>query len=169
MSGPLYDRVALNTWLVGQLTTTDLPIGLGVAPDGCGWVNGGSPAEGNTPGSTFSAFATLTPGTGAAHFRNPLADSTSSYAQPYSLTSVGGVPEQTEDAASGLRTLVAAIGKTKLDLGGPWAVEVRHHHAGGIGTQRHGQPALVDRQRHRDAVAGPGPRLVARAVRLLGL
>jgi hypothetical protein len=122
MSGPLYDRVALNTWLVGQLTTTDLPIGLGVAPDGCGWVNGGSPAEGNTPGSTFSAFATLTPGTGAAHFRNPLADSTSSYAQPYSLTSVGGVPEQTEDAASGLRTLVAAIGKTKLDLGGPWAV-----------------------------------------------
>lgn len=108
----MLERRALSAALVAAIATdTGMPTGLAHAPDGGGW--NGQP---NIDGSDFIPYAVVTPQT-ATQASGPVSDPQSDRLLPYTVSSFGVMPEQTEWMADKARVAVFDLRKTKVVLG----------------------------------------------------
>jgi hypothetical protein len=107
----MIERRLLSAAVVTAAEVTTNPIGLAHAPKGGGWQ--GQP---NLDGSNFVPYTVVTPQT-ATQASGPLSDPQGDRLFPYSLSSFGLTPEQTEWMADKTRAAVAALKKTTVVLG----------------------------------------------------
>jgi hypothetical protein len=124
----MIERRGLSAAIVAAAETTGLPIGLAHAADSGGWQ--GQP---NLPTSSFQAYGVVTPNT-APQAMGPLSDPQADRQLPYSISSFGLTPEQTEWTADKIRAAIEQMKKTTVVLGdGPYKVQqVRTDVIGGL-------------------------------------
>lgn len=108
----MIERRLLSAAIVQVISDeTSMPVGLAHAPSGGGW--SGQP---NIDGSNFTAYSVVTPQT-ATLAQGPMSDPQADRQLPYSISSFGVMPEQTEWMADKARAAVETLKKTDVSLG----------------------------------------------------
>lgn len=107
----MIERRGLTSLLVTTIAgIIDMPVGMAHAPRGGGWE--GQP---NADGSNFVPYTVVNPQT-ATMASGPISEPQTDRQIPYSLTSFGVAPEQTEWIADKARAAAETLKKTVIEL-----------------------------------------------------